>query len=653
MDKRLLSAYDKMTMPDGCSQRIEQLLLEGTKIGQKQRNQVILRPKSRWQTWGTAAALVCLAVIISLSGVMVFLGLEQQRGNLPRFSQSTEHREKPGDFPLSDSGEGFLLKMCQAMPDWESYYVLNDDFWEEFLYYSFTNPEKVADGKAETIIGELPFEDNAVLLSRKQAEDYAKLTMGCDLPLPKEEQSGRIQYADGIYRIPRTGSGSRLYRFRGLEEENQEECIARFDVYGGQPGKKLGTVAMKLRVADNENGFLIVNKTTEWEISEEPIIRAEERDEVGLLTGEPGFQMDVREGENFTARQIYLSHEDYDVREMLSSELFFGYEYTEDDANVLYQLKDGSWERTEWNRVTKVHREDGKEFSANIPYVEMDGIPYTPYSNGFDGGYVERTPHRNPYRVVYTWDQQVTEELFIVDGPWRLDFTTGEMADLWGNVPEEDRRDGINNNLSMIAFFRDGSFLIPCVERTEPYTRSFLYVDPEKGQVYDLEDLCGSELDDFVPVGEEIFCWKEGAYWRIPRDTMRPEYLGKTEYDVVLASGIWKGEWASFAVMQLPDGSYQVFDYAGNRVFTLGELGESGTWEVSPDGRKLLLPEGVYRAEVLDCDRGKLVTIDRELGKYQGLVDVFGNEVSWGWAESGEVCIGSGLWRNTIFYELK
>ena len=66
MDRRLYNAYDKITMPDGCSQKIETLLMEGTKTKTKRRNQVLLRPKSRWQTWSSAAALVCLAVVISL-----------------------------------------------------------------------------------------------------------------------------------------------------------------------------------------------------------------------------------------------------------------------------------------------------------------------------------------------------------------------------------------------------------------------------------------------------------------------------------------------------------------------------------------------------------------------------------------------------------
>lgn len=623
MDRRLYNAYDKMTMPDDCSQRIEKLLREGTKVKPQGRNQVILRQKSRWQTWGSATALVCLAVLISLSGVMVFLGLEQQRDsqNIPRFSQSTEHSGKTGDFPLSDSGERFLLKMCQAMPDWESYYVLDDDFWEEFLFYSFTNPEKVAGEKAETIIGELPVESNTVLLSRKRAEAYAFLTMGCDLPLPSEEQeNSRIQYADGVYHIRRTDTGSRLYIFRGLEDESQEECLARFDVYGGQPGKKLGTVAMKLRTADNENGFLIVNKMTKWEISEEPISQVEERDEnnVAFSGGGDPFQMKVREGEHFTARQIFTSS-GFRINELLSSKLCYGYEYPSgiDDAieDGFYQLGDEGWEPAPYKTVTEVHREDGKKFTAEIPYVEVQGMPFTPYSVMFDGGYLERVSPLNPYRLVYLWDQNVTDKLIIVDGPWRLDFGTGEMTDLWGNVPKEDRREGINSSLSMIAFFQDGSFLIPCVDSEEPHDHYFLYVDPENGLVYDLEDLCGSELDDFTPVGEEIFCWKDGEYWRIPRDTMRPEYMGKLQENVVFASGVWGGDWASFSVEQLADGSYRIFDYLENRILTMKpfvyeELANCTWSEVSPDGRKVLLLASGSIPTVLDCDRRQLLTID-------------------------------------------
>ncbi len=652
MDRRLYNAYDKITMPDGCSQKIETLLMEGTKTKTKRRNQVLLRPKSRWQTWSSAAALVCLAVVISLGGVMLYLGLGQQRNsqNIPRFSQTTETREKTGDFPLSETGERFLLKMCQAMPDWESYYVLDDDFWEEFLFYSFTNPEKVENGKAETIIGELPFEEDRVLLSREQAEKYATLTMGCDLPLPREEYS-RIAYTDGIYRIPRTEAGSRLYHFRGLDEESQEECLARFDVYGGQPGKKLGVVTMKLRTADNENGFLIVNKVTDWEIPEEPLRLVREKDEgCEFPSGGEPFRVVDREGEHFTARQIFMSSQSQfkTVTEMLSSELCYGYEERDGElVEGIYRLTDGGWEPAQCKTLTKVHREDGREFATELSYVEIDGKPYMPYYVTTEMGLIERPQHSTSYRVVYTWDPNVTDRVAVVDGPYRLDLDKGELAGLWGNVPQEDRAEEISNNFSMITFFRDGSFLIPCVESTDPYVCSFLYVDPEKGQVYHLEDLCGSELDDFTPVGEEIFCWKDGEYWRIPRDTMRPEYLGKLQENVVFASGVWGGDWATFSVEQLSDGSYRIFDYLENRMLTLdaesAEQMENFTLsDVSPDGRKVLVHDRSDMPIILDCDRKQLLTIDTGLGVTR--------EENTEWTESSDLWIrGTYLWGYWIY----
>ncbi len=671
MDERLKCAYEKMIMPEGCSQRIEARLREGTKPRKQRQNQAVFRPKTGWRAWGSAAALVCFAVLISLGGVLAFLGVESQWNsqNLPRFLQRTqENREEKEDVTLSEAGKKFLLTMCQAMPDWESYYVLDENFWEEFLFYSFTCPEKVIGNKAQTVMGELPFAEDTVLLSREQAEAYAFLTMGCDLPQSEEETegSGRIWFSNGVYHIRRTEIGSRLYVFQGLDSETGGDSVARFDVYGGQPGKLLGTVRMKLRQADNENGFLIVNKTIQWEFSEEPVLQVEEQEgslsfeSVYFPTGEESFQMDIREGEACTARQIYLPRENGWVERVLSSELLYVLEDGDDGIQYrLYQVEAGSRKIVEQKTITGLRTEDGEEKTVQIPYVELDGQPYL-MSNYYADGNFAVWGQDAPYWVAYqwedTWDYTGTSEMKVVGGPWRVDVTRREMTDLWGNVPEADREDGINNNLEEIAFFRDGSFLAYAAERrnddgTDEYQHQFLYVDPEAGQVYNLENLCGSTLDDFVGVGEEIVCWKDGQYWRIPRDTMRPEALGTLQENVVFTSGLWGGEGASFSVEKLPEGGYRIFDYLENRFLTLDSFPYEDltewSWEnASPDGRKVMLLESGSMLIVLDCDSGKLITIPTG-------IQVGGSSCYVEWTKRNEISVACSQRREQWVYTLK
>lgn len=666
MDRKLLDAYDKMTMPDDCAQRIEKLL-EGTKTSHKRGNEVILQPKTGWRTWGSAAALVCLAVGICVSGILAFLHMGQwEEWEIVQPDQATEQGIPEPAYPLSEEGENFLLAMCAVMPDWESYFVLNDSFWEQFLYSSFCAPEEGGNGTVKTLIGELPCEDNTVLITREQAERYATATMECDLPLLGEmgDQDGQMWYADGVYHIRRREmTRSRVYVIQSLGSRQGEINSAHFGVYD-QAGKKLGTVRFGLRTVDNKNGFVITSKHTDWEIQEEPVRLVTGQDRDALLSeGQDVFQQSVRDTGDYTAHQYYLP---WDVGRLLSSQLCIVYEEDQDQDGFMEViprcLENGSWYEMKPKQLDRFYTDDGKEWEIHFSYLEAaDGIRYdlgySPIEN-FAMEYSYQNPGRNPWWIAYQWEDTpkayVSYECGITAGPWRLDPSTGELTDLWGNVPEEDRVSGIQYYFQEIQFFADGCFLIPSMDGDREV--QMLYVDPEAGRVYDLEALCGTQLDDYIgsPATGEIYCWSGGEYWRIPRDTLRPEYLGKLQEDVVFASGVLGGQWATFSIERKEDGSYRVYDYVANRYLTLKDFpnphGNPVDWdrvEASPDGRKLLTSQASTLLQVLDCDGGKLLTVTREQNS------VSGSEV--GWLMSGEVCVNidttSG--ENCVIYTLK
>lgn len=667
MDRKLYSAYEKMTMPSGCSQRIEALLQERAKPWKQQKNQMVYQPKPKPRGWASAAALVCLAVVISLSGVLAFLHMGQweDREILPP-EQTTDQRIKEPPLPLSEEGEDFLLAMCSAMPDWESYFVLNDSFWEEFLYFSFSRPGEGKNGKVKTIIGEIPYENDTVLITREQAESYAELTMDCDLPLPSEngEDGGRMWYADGVYHIRQSEADSRKYVIQSFSTSQQGETFsAHFGVYDKED-RKLGTVRFGLRKADNENGFVVTSKHTDWEIPEQSALQVKGQDQdASLLKGKDVFQQSVWGTADYTAHQYHLPWHNFN---MLSSDTCVVY-YEEQKGfltgEFLCHLEDGSWNQTEPKTLNHIHTENGEEWDISFSFGEYDGGKV--YLLGTDIAHNEnfaienygyKNPYENPWWIAYKWEDSAasytTHELGITEGPWRLDPDTGELKDLWGNVPEENRTSGIQWYLSEIRFFEDGCFLTPSLDAERDI--HILYVDPEAGQVYDLETLCGTQLDDFIglPDSGEIYCWKEGEYWRIPRDTLRPEYLGKLQEDVVFASGVLGGQWATFSIERMAEGGYRVYDYVGNRFLTLEDFpnpyGDKVDWnrvQASPDGRKLLTSQAITLLQVFDCDTGKLLTVEREQN--------IGPNSKIGWLESSEVFVRTTSWQDYVIYTLK
>ena len=75
-------------------------------------------------------------------------------------------------YTLSDQGIAFLEKMCYFMPDWSDYASLNESFWQEFLFRSFTSPELTDNGTDMTVCGGQELADTpwgkAVKVSRGQ-----------------------------------------------------------------------------------------------------------------------------------------------------------------------------------------------------------------------------------------------------------------------------------------------------------------------------------------------------------------------------------------------------------------------------------------------------------------------------------------------------
>lgn len=645
MDRRLYHAYDKITMPDGCSQRIEALLMEEAKRKPQRRNQVILRQKPRWQTWGNAAALVCLAVLISLGGVSLFVQMQKQRDPSQSLRPTEVRQETQGNpedgetFDLSEKGKAFLLKMCYAMPDWENYYVLDNRFWEDFLFASFTCPEEVTDSRAKTIIGEVPFEDGTVLISREQAQDYATLAMGCDLPelnLNGAEGSTGIQYYDGYYHIHVSDFGSKSFQLREIISSSEERCEAVFNIYVDERNVTDGSVRFQLRKADNENGFLIVGKETEMSLPEETVQKIEYEDVLANLSGKQNqYRQRTRETDAYTAYQYHWPWE----ATMLSSQAcvaggtvtYSGEtgEIISEDPYRMYRLEKGSWKQTELKTVTLTASRNGIPYTLTMDYGE-DGNGKR-YLVGYGDVISENKwlATQTGSRWGITGNQPAQPEE-CPDALWRFDLAAEEMEDFWGAVPEDQRVSAIYDFIYTADIFEDGSFVSAYLN--EERDRCFLYADTVEGKVYDLEALVGRELDDCVglPNDREILCWSGGEYWRISRDSLYPESLGKLQEEVLFASGVFDGKKALFSIGQDPGktGSYRIYDYVDNRFLTLEDIGrEAGEMRilVSPDGRKLLIDRGLSLIQVLDCEDGTLLTINRvnwsESGYAQWLSD--------------------------------
>ena len=289
MNKQVIDVYDGMAMPSDCARRIEG---EMNRAIHKKKgcNNMKKENGTQKQSWGIAVILVCLVLILSVGGVFLFLhvsGTKEDsplpvvteqitRSDVP--TQAAAESEAADIFTLTETGKAFLEKMCYYMPDWSGDASLNDDFWRNFLFSSFTCPEITESGAAMTICGEQELVTTswgqAVKVSLEDTvEPYVRLALGREMPAftpsVQDVSAGQtlFYYEEGYYYIGLSDFGDVGYNFRGCYPNRQasDPCASViFDVYSGTPDDTIGTICFTLEPADNENGFTVTERSSDY-----------------------------------------------------------------------------------------------------------------------------------------------------------------------------------------------------------------------------------------------------------------------------------------------------------------------------------------------------------------------------------------------------
>lgn len=223
-----------------------------------------------------------LAGILALT--LCACGADEKENNLPT-EPETEQSSVPieaKDFTLSENGKEFLHSMCYYMPDWKGAGALDDRFWEDFLFASFTGAGMSEDGKASTICGEaeyvivyredLGFEEAQIKVSRDAVAQYVELALGCELPIFEpafsDMEQGRtaLYYEDGYYYIGVSDFGAVSYTFKECQVQEDNEgayALVSYDIfYDDSEGGAMGVITFTVRPEENQNGFIIVGRET-------------------------------------------------------------------------------------------------------------------------------------------------------------------------------------------------------------------------------------------------------------------------------------------------------------------------------------------------------------------------------------------------------
>lgn len=169
-------------------------------------------------------------------------------------------------FDLTEQGKKFLTQMCKKLSDFNSQTTKDETFWRDFLFYSYTGASEGV--QTENVHREdLGFDETVVKIGLQEAEAYAKLVFGIDLPNIKpsfedmEQGQTSFYYQNGYYYIGVSDFPDYQYTFADYEAAGDFITVRYTIDFEGE--SNVGTVCFDIIPENNENGFIITSKSTE------------------------------------------------------------------------------------------------------------------------------------------------------------------------------------------------------------------------------------------------------------------------------------------------------------------------------------------------------------------------------------------------------
>ena len=172
---------------------------------------------------------------------------------------------------LTDKEKTFLAQICNELADFNSGTTMDEKFWRDFLFNSYTGASSENATTEQVYREDLGFEETVVKVSLQEAQERVKLGFGVDLPdlTPSFEDMEKGQtafyYKDGYYYIGVSGLPDYKYTFSecAVDKENNTNTIVKYTIdFMGE--SNVGTVTLSISPENNANGFVICSKKTEF-----------------------------------------------------------------------------------------------------------------------------------------------------------------------------------------------------------------------------------------------------------------------------------------------------------------------------------------------------------------------------------------------------
>lgn len=195
----------------------------------------------------------------------------KSEAKVPEQSEPVSQPKAETSVTLTDKGKAFLAQMCNELNDFNSGQTMDDNFWHDFLFNSYTGGTLENAVTEQVYREDLGFEETVVKVSVQEAQERVKLVFGIELPdyKPSFEDMEKGQtsffYKDGNYYIGVSGLPDYQYTFSACvaDKENTSNTIVKYTI-DFMEESNVGTVTFRISPENNENGFIICSKTTEF-----------------------------------------------------------------------------------------------------------------------------------------------------------------------------------------------------------------------------------------------------------------------------------------------------------------------------------------------------------------------------------------------------
>lgn len=169
------------------------------------------------------------------------------------------------EFKLTEKNKSFLQDMCRYLPEFTNPYNLDDSFWHDFLFFSYTGKsggqyELVSENRKDTGVKE-----TQVKVGKEEVQAYVKQVLGLEMPAyepaVKARQDGRasMYYQAGYYYIGVSDFSDTIYEYKSTEIQKDDTISVIYQITDPE-GADLGTVEFLLLPETNENGFVVTAK---------------------------------------------------------------------------------------------------------------------------------------------------------------------------------------------------------------------------------------------------------------------------------------------------------------------------------------------------------------------------------------------------------